>query len=99
MLAPAGWVPELAPPASTKLIQGLGLQPYYEPQSVTLKHASCERLQAELMTTVASQRSPKLATGSFFTPILDFIKENFSVWKAYCVRPLNQLPLILYFSL
>ena len=76
---------ELVQPVNTKLIQGLGLQPYYEPQSVTLKHASCERLQVELVTTVASQRSPMLAIGSFFTPILDFIKENFSVWKAYCV--------------
>ena len=76
---------ELAPPVSTKLIQGLGLQPYYGTRSVVPKHASCERVQVELVTTVASQRSPKLAIRSVFTPILDFIEENFSVWKAYCV--------------
>ena len=79
------WVLELAPPASTKLIQGLGLQPYYVIRSAAPKHASCERVQVELVTIVASQRSPKLAIGSVFTPILDFIEENFSVWKAYCV--------------
>ena len=79
------WALGLAPPESTVLIQGLGLQPYYGIQSAAPKHASCERLQVELATTVASQRSPKLATVSFFTPILDFIRENFSVWEAYCV--------------
>ena len=79
------WVLELAPPESTVRIQGLGLQPYYGIQSVAPKHASCERLQVELATTVASQRSPKLTTRSFFTPTLNFIRENFSVWEAYCV--------------
>ena len=70
--------------ASTKLIQGLGLQPYYGIQFVAPKHASCERLQEVLVTTIASQRSPKLMTESVFTPILGFTEENFSVWKAYC---------------
>ena len=79
------WVLELIQPASTKLIQGLGLQPYCGIQFVVPKHASCERLQVVLVTTIASQRSPKLVIKSIFTPILGFIEEYFSVWKAYCV--------------
>ena len=78
------WVLEFVQLASTKLIQGLGLQPYYGIQFVDPKHASCERLQVVLVTTIASQRSPKLAIESIFTLILGFIEENFSVWKAYC---------------
>ena len=78
------WVLELAPPESTALIQGLGLQPYYGIQFDALELASCERLQVVLVTTIASQRSPKLVIKSIFTPILGFIEEYFSVWKAYC---------------
>ena len=78
------WVLELVQLESTKLIQGLGLQPYYGIQFDAPELASCERLQVVLVTTIASQRSPKLMTVSVFTLILGFIEENFSVWKAYC---------------